>query len=148
MANEETQKLQTFGNFDIVGNVTIDDKTFLMSERGKNNPNWVMNIFNPKIEGENGQSMFVRLQSGYDVKNGKTIYARSIADSNLEIAFGDRTNPELIKRANEKSFIKVGYKRETMKDEKGKEYIGWKYEKFLDVYDAIAFLQKNNAIGY
>lgn len=142
MANEETQKPQTFGSFDIVGNVTIDDRTFLMSERGKNNPNWVMNIFNPKIEGENGQSMFVRLQSGYDIKNGKTIYARSIADSSLEIAFGDRTNPELIKRANEKSFIKVGYKRETMKDEKGKEYMGWKYEKFLDAYDAIAFLQK------
>ena len=142
MANEVTQKPQTFGSFDIVGNITVDDKTFLMSERGKNNPNWVMNIFNPKIEGENGQSMFVRLQSGYDVENGKIIYARSIADSSLEIAFGDRTNPELIKRANEKSFIKVGYKRETMKDEKGKEYMGWKYEKFLDVYDAIAFLQK------
>lgn len=142
MATETTQKPQTFGTFDIVGNVTVDDKTFLMSERGKNNPNWVMNIFNPKIEGNNGQSMFVRIQSGYDIKNGKTIYARSIADSSLEVAFGDRTNPELIKRANEKSFIKVGYKKELVKDDKGKEYMAWKYEKFLDSYDAIAFLQK------
>lgn len=142
MATEITQKPQTFGTFDIVGNVTVDDKTFLMSERGKNNPNWVMNIFNPKIEGNNGQSMFVRIQSGYDIKNGKTIYARSVADSSLEVAFGDRTNPELIKRASEKSFIKVGYKKELVKDDKGKEYMAWKYEKFLDSYDAIAFLQK------
>ena len=36
MATETTQKPQTFGTFDIVGNVTVDDKTFLISERGKN----------------------------------------------------------------------------------------------------------------
>lgn len=142
MATELEKKPQTFGRFDIVGNITIDDKTFQLSEKGKNNPNWIMNVFNPKVEGKDGQSMFIRIQGGYDSNNGKTIYTTSKQDSNLEIAFGDRQNPNILEMVNEKSFIKVGYKKEKIKDENGKEYTGWVYEKFLDSFDAINFLHK------
>lgn len=141
MTNERQLKT-TNGYFDVVGEVVIDAKTFVLGQPGKNNANWIQNVFNPKITTQDGQSMYMRFSSGYDSMAGKTIYARSTGDTNLKISFADRRNENIIKMVNDKSFIRVGVKKELVKDEAtGKEFKKWVYKTFLDSYDAIEFLQ-------
>ena len=85
--------------------------------------------------------MYMRFSSGYDAVRGKTIYARSKSETNLEVAFGDRNNENIISLVDEKSFIKVGISKELVKDEAtGKEYKQWVYKNFLDTFDVVAFL--------
>lgn len=132
----------TGGYFNVVGEVMVDSKTFGLNTQGKNNTNWMQNVFNPKIECKNGQSMYMRFSSGYDAVKGKTVYARSKTETNLEIPFGDRLNQNMIDLVDEKSFIKVGYEKKIAKNEDGTEYKAWVYKEFLDVYDAITFLQQ------
>lgn len=142
MANERQIKT-TNGYFDVVGEIIIDAKTFTLGQPGKNNQNWIQNIFNPKIEADNGKSMYMRLSSGYDAVKGKTIYARSKSETNLEVAFGDRMNENIVSLVDEKSFIRVGVNKELVKDEAtGKEYKQWVYKNFLDTFDVVAFLQQ------
>ena len=142
MANERQIKT-TNGYFDVVGEIIVDAKTFTLGQPGKNNQNWIQNIFNPKIEADNGESMYMRLSSGYDAVKGKTIYARSKSETNLEVAFGDRMNENIVSLVDEKSFIRVGVSKELVKDEStGKEYKQWVYKNFLDTFDVVAFLQQ------
>lgn len=142
MANERQIKT-TNGYFDVVGEIIVDAKTFTLGQPGKNNQNWIQNIFNPKIEADNGKSMYMRLSSGYDAVKGKTIYARSKSETNLEVAFGDRMNENIVSLVDEKSFIRVGVSKELVKDEStGKEYKQWVYKNFLDTFDVVAFLQQ------
>ena len=51
MTNEINKK-QTLGRFDIVGNIAVDSNVFALGGRGKNNQNWISNVFNPRVEGE------------------------------------------------------------------------------------------------
>lgn len=136
----------TGGYFEVVGDITIDAKSFTLNSPGKNNANWIQNIFNPKIEAD-GKSMFMRFSSGYDAVKGKTIYARSKAETTLEIPFADRNNPNMVSLVDEKSFIRVGTHKEMMKEikdgkETGKEYMGWSYKNFLDTFDLVQFLEQ------
>ena len=144
MTNANERQIKTTnGYFDVVGEIIVDAKTFTLGQPGKNNQNWIQNIFNPKIEADNGKSMYMRFSSGYDAVRGKTIYARSKSETNLEVAFGDRNNENIISLVDEKSFIKVGISKELVKDEAtGKEYKQWVYKNFLDTFDVVAFLQQ------
>ena len=108
---KEVNKRQTLGRFDIVGNIAIDSKVFTMGSKGKNNSTWISNVFNPRIEGSNGASMFMRIQDGYDEIKGRTLYLRSVNEESMEIKFQDRMNQALVSMVNEKSFIKVFTKR-------------------------------------
>ena len=141
--SEEKQLKTSTGYFDVVANVLVDENTFSLNQVGKNNANWISNIFNPKVDAGNGQSMFMKFNSGFDKVNGKTIYAISESDSSLQIPFADRKNDALLKVVKDSSFIKVGYKKEVVKNpENGKEYKQWVYEKFVDAYDVVEFLQR------
>lgn len=144
MANANERQIKTTnGYFDVVGEIIVDAKTFTLGQPGKNNQNWIQNIFNPKIEADNGKSMYMRFSSGYDAVKGKTIYARSKSETNLEVAFGDRNNENIISLVDEKSFIRVGISKELVKDEAtGKEYKQWVYKNFLDTFDVVSFLQQ------
>ena len=144
MTNANERQIKTTnGYFDVVGEIIVDAKTFTLGQPGKNNQNWIQNIFNPKIEADNGKSMYMRLSSGYDAVKGKTIYARSKSETNLEVAFGDRMNENIVSLVDEKSFIRVGVSKELVKDEStGKEYKQWVYKNFLDTFDVVAFLQQ------
>lgn len=141
MTNEINKK-QTLGRFDIVGNITVDSNVFALGGRGKNNQNWISNVFNPRVEGEDGASMFVRIQDGYHEVNGKTIYVRSTNDESMEIKFADRFNENILSLVNEMSFIKVFTKKvEKVNEENGSKYFAWEEpKKFLTVFDAINFL--------
>lgn len=141
-ANERKIKT-TMGYFDVVGKFKVDGKTFTLSQPGKNNANWIQNIFNPKIEGDEGKSMYMKFSSGYDAVRGKTIYARSKSETNLEIAFADRNNENIVGLVDDRSFIRVGITKELVKDnETGKEYKQWIFKKFLDTFDVVTFLQQ------
>lgn len=141
--SEQKQLRTSTGYFDVVANVLVDENTFVLNQVGKNNSNWISNVFNPKVDAGNGQSMFMKFNSGFDKVNGKTIYAISESDSSLQIPFGDRKNEALLKVVKDSSYIKVAYKKELVKNQdNGKEYKQWVYEKFIDVYDAIEFLQR------
>ena len=144
MTNANERQIKTTnGYFDVVGEIIVDAKTFTLGQPGKNNQNWIQNIFNPKIEADNGKSMYMRFSSGYDAVKGKTIYARSKSETNLEVAFGDRNNENIISLVDEKSFIRVGISKELVKDEAtGKEYKQWVYKNFLDTFDVVSFLQQ------
>lgn len=143
MNTNERQLRTTNGYFDVVGEIVVDTKTFTLGQPGKNNQNWIQNIFNPRIDADNGKSMYMRFSSGYDAVKGKTIYTRSKNESNLEVSFVDRNNENILNLVDEKSFIKVGISKEMIKDEAtGKEYKQWKYKNFLDTFDVVAFLQQ------
>ncbi|BDR74272.1 hypothetical protein K144316041_p21110 (plasmid) [Clostridium tetani] len=149
MANEQNQLKQTLGRFSITGFITIDDKTFEENKPSKNNPNWIMNVFNPKVEGKSGKSMYMRFMDGFDKVKGKTIYARmkDTRDS-IEIAFADRDKEALLEQLDDLSFIRIGLGKEKVKDEEtGKEFERWNFRKFITIYDAIAFLKKTLEIG-
>lgn len=144
MENTNERQIKTTGGyFDVVGDITIDAKTITLSQPGKNNPNWIQNVFNPKIEANDGKSMFMRFSSGYDKVKGKTIFTRNTQDAQMEIQFADRTNPNIISLVNEKSFIRLGVNKQKVKDDAtGKEYMAWNYKQFLDTFDLIQFLQE------
>ena len=140
---EQKDKKQTLGYFDVIGEVAVDSKAFSLGQAGKNNASWLQNIFNPRVDGVDGQSLYMRFSSGYDSVKGKTIYARSKSETNLEIPFGDRNNQNMISLVDDKSFIKVGIEKIVEKNaETGKEYKVWEFNKFLDSFDAIAFLNQ------
>lgn len=133
---------QTLGYFNVVGTISVDSKCFAMNTPSKNNANWIMNTFNPRVDGDNGEGLYMRFSDGYDKVKGKTIFAQSTTDTNLEIPFADRNNPNMIKLVNDKSFIRVGIGKKTEKNEKGQEYKIWDYKKFLTLFDAITFLNQ------
>lgn len=139
---KEVNKRQTLGRFDIVGNIAIDSKVFTMGSKGKSNSTWISNVFNPRIEGSNGASMFMRIQDGYDEIKGRTLYLRSVNEESMEIKFQDRMNQALVSMVNEKSFVKVFTKRvEKVNEETGNKFMAWEEpQKFLTVFDAITYL--------
>jgi hypothetical protein len=144
----EINKKQTLGRFDIVGEISVDDKVFALNTKGKNNINWTSNIFNPRIEGPNGASMFMRVQDGFDAVKGKTIYTRSVNDESMDIQFKDRLNPAIASMVNDKSFIKVFTNKVEKANENGITFMSWdEPRKFLTTYDAIDFLQKIMEMG-
>lgn len=148
MANENNQKKQTLGSFNITGYITVDDKTFEMNKAGKNNKNWIMNVFNPKVEDKEGKSMYMRFMDGFDKVKGKRIFARTKDNSNIEISFADRDKEALLEQLDDFSFVKVGLGKEKVKDEEtGKEYERWNFRKFITLYDAIALLKEVLEIG-
>ena len=148
MANENNQKKQTLGSFNITGYITVDDKTFEMNKAGKNNKNWIMNVFNPKVEDKEGKSMYMRFMDGFDKVKGKRIFARTKDNSNIEISFADRDKEALLEQLDDFSFVKVGLGKEKVKDEEtGKEYERWNFRKFITSYDAIALLKEVLEIG-
>ena len=140
---EQKDKKQTLGYFDVIGEVAVDSKAFALLQAGKNNANWIQNVFNPRIDGADGQSKYMRFSSGYDTTKGKKIFAQSKSKTSLEIPFGDRKNQNMIDLVDDKSFIKVGIGKVIEKNaETNKEYKVWEFNKFLDAFDAIEFLNK------
>lgn len=144
---EERVIKTTNGYFDIVGTIEVDDKVFTIDSPGKKNVNWRMNIFNPKVSGLEGQSMYIRINDGYDAVKGKNIYAKSVNDTDLTIQFADRLNPNIISQVNDRSFFKVGIGKKTEVNEQGKEYKTWEYKNFITVYDLITFLKSIMPLG-
>ena len=142
MEKNNNAKRVTNGRFDFIGRVAVDSKVFAFDVPGKNNTNWLQNIFNPKIEGDNGESMYVRISDGYDKVKGKTLYAKSTSDAQLEIPFADRNNANMIKLVDDKSFVKVAISKKVEKNDQGKEYKVWDFKKFLSLYDAIRFISE------
>ena len=138
----EINKKQTLGYFDIVGYINVDSKTFSIQTPSKNNPNWVMNNFNPKVEGDNGESLYIRISDGYDIVKGKKIFAISKEKNSLEISFADRHNENMLDLVDDLSFIKVGIDKKTATNKQGKEYKTWEFNKFLTAFDAIQFLNQ------
>ena len=82
---KELNKKQTLGRFDIVGEIAVDSKVFAIGSKGKNNQAWISNVFNPRVDGVNGASMFIRMQDGYDEVKGKTLYLKTVNDESMEI---------------------------------------------------------------
>lgn len=146
----DKNKKQTLGNFNITGFITIDDKTFELNKPGKRNPNWIMNVFNPKIETPNGKSMYMRFQDGFDSVKGRQIYAfiKDTGDT-MKVNFADRNNETILSQLDERSFIRIGLKKEKVKNEEtGKVYEQWVFKEFLSSYDAIKFLSEYFPIGH
>ncbi|MED1665677.1 hypothetical protein [Brevibacillus laterosporus] len=140
MANQN----QTFGNFEVKGIITVTPDTFQIDLKGKNTITWNYSRINMKMEDGNGKSFYLNAQDGFDSINGKTIFAQ-IKDSKeqLQIAFADRNNSEILSHVDESSFIRVALR----KVEKSNGKKEWEYNNFLTLYDVINFLKPRLETG-
>jgi hypothetical protein len=137
-------KPQTLGYFDVKGIITVTPDTFQVDLKGKNNPNWNYSRINMKMEDGQGGIFYLNASDGFDIVKGKTIYA-NIKDSKeqMQIAFGDRHNEEILKHIDDNSFVRVALR--LVETEDGKR--SWEYIKFLTLYDAINFLKDRLQTG-
>lgn len=147
--NEQQKRKTTYGSFNVTGFITIDDKTFTINAEGKNNKNWISNVFNPKVETPEGKSLFMNFRDGFDKVKGKKIFA-TIKDTNdqMEVTFADRNKDIILNQIDDKSFIKVAFNKiKKINEQTQKEFETWDYKHFLTVYDVIALLKEKFPLG-
>lgn len=146
-------KKATNGYFDLVGMIKgFGSESFKKDIQGTNNQNWVYNRLSVMLTDGAGKNLYVNMQDGYDRVKGKTIFAQSQDDRNLQIAFGDRFNEGLRAVIKDNSFLKVAtgkVKVEAKDRETGETIIEngvpkmievWDYKRFLTLYDMTLFL--------
>ncbi|AKO92020.1 hypothetical protein BEH_07840 [Priestia filamentosa] len=139
-------KPQTFGTFEAKGTITVDPNTFQIDLKGKNNPQWNYSRLNMKMEDNEGNSFYLNAQDGFSLTDGRIIYANlkdGEANEQLQVAFGDRNNPEILKHVADRSFIKVALRK--VKNEEGK--MVWDYVNFLTAYDVMNYLKDRLKTG-
>ena len=132
--------------FQLLGTAKINDKTFAINQKGKNNSNYIFNQLNLGIDCGNGEPnvIYTTLMDGYDTIKGKTIYChgektddngKKVDDYEKQILvnFADREleNEEIA----ESCYITVGI----VKDTEGNII----KKKFLSAYDVVAYLKEN-----
>jgi hypothetical protein len=134
----------TYGQFDVTGTITLNDKSFGLDKHGKANPNYTYSQIDIQMKNEDGDTFFLNAMDGFDSQKGKTLYARDKDGNNIKISFADRKNQTIIEQIDNRSFVSVALTKEEP-DESG--FRRWKYENFLALYDAIAYLQPRLETG-
>lgn len=130
-------------NFQLVGKAMINDFTFKIGEKGKNNQDYIYNSLGLyAFCGEKYGEIYCELMDGFNPGKQKIIYAHGKKadgtddfDNRIEVKWEDRLNETVLKDIGEFSFIKVGIK----KDENDKVI----ERKFLAAYDVIAYLKEH-----
>lgn len=155
----ETKK-QTNGFFDFVGMVKgFGTESFKKDLAGTNNTNWKYSRLSLMLTDGKGKNIYVNMQDGYDTVKGKTIYAQTKDDRNMQISFGDRFNEGIRDVLKDTSFLKVatGKVKVEAKDRNTGEVIMengnpkmievWDYKRFLTLYDLESFLAERLSDG-
>lgn len=125
-------------SFSIIGAAKVGDFTFKIDEKSEKSA-WVYNSMNLGIDcGEKSGTVYVEMMGGYSAEQAGVIYAHGKKDdgsddfsAQIQVAWEDRFNEEILETIGDLSFITVGLE----KTDKGKTF----YKKFLSAYDAIAY---------
>lgn len=147
-----TIKKQTTGYFDFVGMIKgFGTESFKKDLQGTNNQNWLYSKLSVMLTDGNGKNIYVNMQDGYDRVKGKTIFAQTQDDQNMQITFADRFNDGIRAVLKDNSFLKVATRKVQVeaKDRDGQVIIEngqpkmievWDYTRFLTLYDMVLFL--------
>lgn len=143
MSKTELKKKNYKQSFQVIGSAKVNDYTFKLDEKGKNNSNYVYNSMLLNVDcGEKYGDIGVELMGGYNSVNPNKLYVHGKNqdgmddfDNKFTLEWEDRNNESMLKDLGELCFIKVGIE----KDEDGK----FIEQKFLSEYDAIKYLSKH-----
>lgn len=125
-------------SFAIIGAAKISDYTFKIDEKSEKSA-WIYNNMNLGIDcGEKCGTVYVEMMGGYSDEQAGVIYAHGKKEdgsddfsAQIQVAWEDRFNEDILETIGDLSFITVGLE----KTDKGKTF----YKKFLSAYDAIAY---------
>lgn len=125
-------------SFAIIGAAKINDYTFKIDEKSEKSA-WTYNNMNLGIDcGEKDGTVYVEMMGGYSDEQAGVIYAHGKKEdgsddfsAQIQVAWEDRFNEDILETIGDLSFITVGLE----KTDKGKTF----YKKFLSAYDAIAY---------
>ena len=136
-------------NFTLIGEAKINDYTFKIDAKAESSSNddsssWIYNSLNLGVDcGEKYGTVYAEMIGGYSEGKENVIYAHGKKEdgsddfeNKMQIAWEDRNDKDVISQVGDLSFITVGL---TTTQKKGKTW----YEKFLSVYDAIAYIKEH-----
>ena len=145
-----TEIKKGISRFQLLGKVKLNDKTFALNQKGKNNSNYVFNQLNLGVDCgvEEPNVIYAGLLGGYDTVKDSTIYCHGVKtddngkvtddyDTPIQVAFKDR----YVERDDiaESCYIVIGI----VKDTNGNTV----KKRFLSEYDAVAYLKENLVDG-
>lgn len=142
MGNKNERKViakeNWISSFAIIGAAKVSDYTFKIDEKSEKSA-WIYNSMNLGIDcGEKDGTVYVEMMGGYSSEQAGVIYAHGKKDdgsddfsAQIQVAWEDRFNEDILETIGDLSFITVGLE----KTDKGKTF----YKKFLSAYDAIAY---------
>lgn len=136
---ERTALKKNKSSFNLIGRIRLTDKTFSIDN--VYNSGWTDNSMYIGVDCGGGNLIYAEMKGGFfpDGDNIIRAYAKSDKDNDgkskqVEIAWEDRLNEDLLDTVADSSFITVGVE----KDIKGKTV----YKKFLTAYDAVNYLNE------
>lgn len=129
-------------NFNLVGKPVIGDYTYRINERSQKS-DWIYNSMNLLLDcGEKHGRISCEMMGGYSLSGNSVIYAhgkdengRDDFSNQMQIAWEDRNDEDVLEEVGDMNFITVGLE----KDNNGKTY----YKKFLSEYDAIEYINEH-----
>lgn len=141
--SKKIAKKDWVSSFNLVGKAKIsEDYTFKINAQSESS-DWIYNSLNLGIDcGEKSGVVYAEMMGGYSAKGNSVIYAhgkdengKDDFESNLEIAWDDRFDKDVLEEVGDLCFITVGIE----KKEDGNTF----YKKFLSQYDAIAYIKEH-----
>lgn len=147
MSNEKKiVKKDWSSNFNLVGEVIVNDYTFKIDEHSQNS-NWIYNALNLGVDcGEKHGVVYAEMMGGYGEDRENVIYAHGKNDDGTDnfdeqiiVGWEDRFDESILEKIGDLSFITVGLE----KTDKDKTF----YKKFLSEYDAIAYVKEHLISG-
>lgn len=129
-------------SFTLIGVAKVNDFTFKLDEKSEKS-SWCYNSLNLGIDcGEKHGVVYTELMGGYGIDSENVIYAHGKKDDGsddfdqqIQVAWDDRNNEEVLENIGDLCFLTVGLETTS----KGKTY----YKKFLSAYDAIAYINEH-----
>ena len=130
-------------NFNLIGAAKInDDFTFKIDEKSEKSA-WRYNSMSLGVDcGEKYGVVYCEMMGGFSEEQSSVIYAHGKKEdgtddfsTQIQVAWEDRFNPEILETIGDMSFITVGLEL----TDKAKTF----YKKFLSAYDAIAYIKEH-----
>ena len=129
-------------SFTLIGVAKVNDFTFKLDEKSEKS-SWCYNSLNLGIDcGEKHGVVYTELMGGYGIDSENVIFAHGKKndgsddfDQQIQVAWDDRNNEEVLENIGDLCFLTVGLETTS----KGKTY----YKKFLSAYDAIAYINEH-----
>lgn len=135
-------KKDWIANFNLIGEAKLNDYTFKIDEKAEKS-SWIYNSLNLGVYcGEKYGTVYASMMGGYSEEKAGVIFAHGKKEdgtddfeNQIQVAWEDRFNDEILESLGDMCFITVGLEQTN----KNKVF----YKKFLSEYDAIAYIQEH-----
>ena len=129
-------------SFNLIGEAKINDYTYKIDEKSEKSA-WRYNSLNLGVDcGEKHGTVYCELMGGFSEEQSNVIYAhgkkedgRDDFQTQIQVDWEDRFNPDILETVGDLSFITVGLEL----TDKEKTF----YKRFLSAYDAIAYIKEH-----